>query len=97
MYGTVAHMRAKPGTEAQLQEEMRAYEQAHVPGSRAVYIYRMDADPNDYYIAVVFDSREAYLANAKSPEQNTRYERLMRLMEVEPEWHDGEIVYAMAQ
>ncbi len=97
MYGTVARMRVKPGSEDQLTAEMRDFEAAQVPGSRAVYVYRMDGDPRDYYVAVVFDSREAYIANANSPAQNERYQRLVMLLEGEQEWHDGEIVYALRQ
>ncbi len=95
MYGTVGHYRIKPGMEGQLVEQLRLFEAAKVPGTVAVYAYRMDADPNDYYIAVVFASKEAYWANAQSPEQDARYRQLLPLLEREPEWHDGEIVYAL--
>jgi len=93
MYGTVARMRLKPGMEGPIQEEMRKFEAAKVPGSVATYIYRMDSDPNEYYIAVLFADKAAYRANADSPEQDTRYRNLLTLLEDEPEWHDGEVVY----
>lgn len=93
MYGTVAHVRVKPGMERQLEERLVEFEIARVPGAVAVYVYRMDADPNDYYLAVMFAGKKAYLANANSPEQNDRYERLLELLEAEPEWHDGEITH----
>jgi quinol monooxygenase YgiN len=95
MYGTIAHCRVKPGMEQQLAEQMRMFEAAKVPGAIATYIYRMDADPNDCYLAVVFASKEAYWANAQSPEQDARYRQLLSLLESEPEWHDGEIVSAL--
>ena len=94
MYGTIAHMRAKPGMEKKLTEHLREFEAAHVPGAVGVYVYRMDADPNEYEVAVVFESKESYFANANSPEQNARYEKLVGFLERAPEWHDGEIVYA---
>lgn len=97
MYGTVARYRLKPGMEGQFIEQVRVFEAASVSGTLAVYVYRLDADPNDCYIAVVFESREAYLANADSPEQDTRYRQLLALLEREPEWHDGEIVYALQE
>lgn len=93
MYGTVARMRAKPGIEAQLADQMRIYEQAHVPGAVASYVYRMDSDPSEYYLAVIFTSKETYDANADSPEQDARYQQLLALLEGPPEWHDGEVVY----
>lgn len=94
MYGTIAHCRVKPGMEQQLAEQMHTFEAAKVPGAIATYVYRIDADPNDYYLAVVFASKEAYWANAQSPEQDARYHQLLSLLESEPEWHDGEIISA---
>jgi heme-degrading monooxygenase HmoA len=93
MYGTIATMRVKPGMESQLQAEMRTYGALGIPGYKSTYVYRSDADPNTYYMAVVFESRDAYHANATSPEQDTRYQHLLALLEAPPEWRDGEIVY----
>jgi quinol monooxygenase YgiN len=95
MYGTVARFHIKPGMEGQLVEQFCAFEAANVPGVVASYLYRMDADVNGYYVSVVFASREAYWANAQSPEQDARYRQLLPLLVTEPEWHDGEIVYAL--
>ncbi len=98
MYGTIGRYRVKPGMEAQfrqiIEEQARGYRQ--IPGLVAAYSYRMDADPNEYYIAVVFESREAYWANSQSPEQDARYRRRLPLLERETEWHDGEIVNVYA-
>lgn len=100
MYGTIGRFRVKPGMEGQLrqllQEQARAFETGRVPGFLASYTYRMDADANDYYLAVVFASKEAYWANAQSPEQDARYRQWLPLLESEPEWHDGEIVVDFA-
>ncbi len=92
MYGTVARMRIKPGMEAKLEEVSRTAEAAQIPGFVATYIYRMDADPNEYYMAVIFTDKAAYRANADSPEQNARFQDMMTMLEREPEWHDGEIM-----
>ncbi len=67
MYGTVARMRAKPGAETQLAEQMRIFEEAHIDGAVGSYVYRMDSDPSEYYLAVIFSSKEAYVANANAP------------------------------
>ena len=96
MYGTVARIRVKTGMYSQfrqiIKEQMRTFEVGQVPGFLTSYGYRMDADPNEYYLAVVFASKEAYWANAQNPEQNVRYRQWLPLLEGEPEWHDGEIV-----
>ncbi len=97
MYGTVARFRVKPGMEGQIIEQFRVFEAAKVPGVVAVYGYRMDTNPNEYYVSVVFASKEAYVANAQSPEQDARYRQMLTLLESEPEWHDGEIIYSLKE
>jgi antibiotic biosynthesis monooxygenase (ABM) superfamily enzyme len=96
MYGTVARMRIKPGAESQMEQQSREFEALKVPGFVTTYIYRMDADQQTYYMAVVFDSKESYFANARSPEQDARYQQMRALLESDPEWHDGEIVFPIA-
>ncbi len=94
MYGTVARMRLKPGMDARYAELEREFEARQVPGFVAQVTYRMDADPNELYLAVVFESKEAYFANANDPEQDAMYRKFRELLEDDPEWHDGEIIYA---
>jgi heme-degrading monooxygenase HmoA len=93
MYGTVARMRAKPGMDQRLRDEMNQQMARSIPGYKTTYVYQMDADPNTYMIAVIFESREAYAANANSPEQDAEYRKLLDLLEGPPEWHDGAIIY----
>jgi quinol monooxygenase YgiN len=91
MYGTIARLRVKPGMDERLREllgELRP----QVPGLVFDHLYRIDTDPNEFYLVVAFASREAYQANASSPEQHARYERYRELLAADPEWHDGEIV-----
>lgn len=92
MYGTVARLHVKPGAESQLREQMKQYDGLKIPGFVTTYVYRMDTDPNDYYMAVIFENKDAYVANAESPEQDARYREMMESLESAPEWHDGEIV-----
>jgi|SRR5690348_13156731 quinol monooxygenase YgiN len=94
MYGTVARMRIKPGLAEAAHAFMQQSESRPVPGAVAVYLYQMDADPNEIYMAVVFDSKESYRANADSPEQDAEYRQLLSFLDGPPEWHDGEILFA---
>lgn len=94
MYGTVARLRVKPGQEEALIRLTREEdEQLDVPGYVSTSIYRLDSDPSTYVMAVVFESRELYRANAESPDQHARYLQFRELLEADPEWEDGEIVY----
>lgn len=95
MYGTIGHFRVKAGMGERLLEIFQQVEALKLHGSLAAYCYHTDASAQDYYIAVVFTSKEAYYAHAEHPEVVAIDNRLMELLESEPEWHDGEIVYAM--
>jgi len=90
MYGTIARVRIDPARVEELKALGRRIGVA--PGQIARYVYQMDANPGELFLVVVFESREAYWANAQSPEQNQRYEEMRALMSADPEWHDGEIV-----
>jgi quinol monooxygenase YgiN len=94
MYGTVASMKAKPGSGELLAELGRQINDDRPAGMVGLWVYRLDADPDEYMMAVAFDSREAYRANADSPEQDARYQQLRELLDADPTWHDGEIVYS---
>jgi hypothetical protein len=97
MYGTVARFRVKPGKEAEMFELMKSDYAQQIPGSIDEWVYKMDDDPQTFYLAVLFDSRESYVKNAQSPEQDQRYRRFRALLEADPEWHDGEVVYVDSQ
>ncbi len=92
MYGTVARMRMKSGSEAQLQEEMTRYDSLKIPGFVSTTTYRMDRDPNEVYVVVAFTDKESYHANARDPKQDERFRRMRELLAEDPEWHDGEII-----
>ncbi len=93
MYGTIARMRLKPGMEQQLAQHLEEFEALSVAGFVRSTIYRLDAGTNEYMVAVAFETKEAYGANAESPEQAARYQRMRELLESDPEWNDGEIVH----
>ncbi len=94
MYGTVARLRLKPGKEAEL-ERLSREQVPEIEGFRFQHVYNLDRDPQDFYMVIAFDSEEAYRRNAESPEQHARFERMMELMEAEPRWHDGEVMYSI--
>ena len=90
MYGTIAKLTVKPGQVNALRSAM-ASSPPH-PGGVAGYVYQMDDDPNVLYLAVVFESKEAYRANADRPETTAEFEKMMQFLVAEPEWHDGEVM-----
>ena len=97
MYGTVARLRAKAGQEAEFEKLLERLESEPVAGFIGSYLYRLDEDLREYYFVVLFESREAYIANAESAEQHARYLQMIELLEGEPEWHDGSLAFAVRQ
>jgi heme-degrading monooxygenase HmoA len=92
IYGSVSRWRVKEGKEDELEQLAAEVMNDPAPGSRAVYMYRADSDPREYWIAGVWESRDAYTSNSASPEQSERFGRLRALLDTDPEWHDGEII-----
>lgn len=97
MYGSVSRWRVKDGMQDELERLADELMRERPPGSQAVYLYRSDNDPREYWVAGIFDSKEAYAANSARPEQDERFRRLRELMEGDPEWHDGEVVVASSR
>ena len=92
MYGTVARMKIKPGSEAKLTADMKQYDDLKIPGFVSSMVYRMDDDPNVVYMAVVFKDKASYHANAHDPKQDERFKKMRASLQADPEWHDGEII-----
>ncbi|HET7034554.1 MAG TPA: hypothetical protein VFI42_02635 [Thermomicrobiaceae bacterium] len=91
MYGTVARMQVKPGMLERL-TRMAQDQASEIKGMVFGYTYQTDSDPNVCYLAVGFESKDAYVANAESPEQNQRYLTIREFLAADPEWHDGQII-----
>lgn len=96
MYGTVARVRVKDGMQAAFEQNLKDFENRQAPGFVRALLYRTDADPNEFIMAVAFTDKAAYVANAESPEQAADYEGMRALLESDPEWNDGEIVLESA-
>ncbi len=89
MYGTIAKLKALPGA----LDAIRAMEARRPPGFVASYVLQANATADELWFVVLFESQAAYEANAASPEQDSEYWALRRLLAAEPEWHDGAIVF----
>lgn len=90
MYGTIARITVDPANRQAL--KTLADTMADPVGQAARYVFQMDANPNELFLVAVFESKDAYWANAQSPEQNDRYLQLRALLTEDPQWHDGEII-----
>src|SRR6476646_9659315 len=68
MYGTIARMRVKDGAEAELKRLTEQFQTLNIPGYVGEYVFRMDADPNEWFLVALFRDKDSYRANAESPE-----------------------------
>jgi quinol monooxygenase YgiN len=95
MYGSVAHVKIKPGhwdAVIPLLEEWGRDRKPQLAGAVAAYCYRLDADPNELIIAAVFADKAAYFAQGDVPAQGEWFGRLNEHFAGEAQWNDGEIV-----
>jgi len=53
---------------------------------------RVDRDPVELWISVVFWDESSCKKNPDDPVQAHWFREFMSLLESEPEWHDGEII-----
>jgi quinol monooxygenase YgiN len=98
MFGTVAKYRLKPGHEKTFMDEMTRFEGEPPAGWVYHTVFRSKTDPNELWLSVVFESEDAYVKNANSPEMDKEYQRMLEHLQGEPEWHDGHVIHeAMRQ
>jgi quinol monooxygenase YgiN len=94
MYGTVARMKVKPGELEQLQKALGDWgdQDPKEVGAVATYVYKLDSDPNELIMAVLFKDKKTYLANADDPKTDEWFQRMRAHLESDPEWSDGEVI-----
>ncbi len=95
MYGSVAHLRVKPGNEQGVLDYVTDWtrdRKPHTPGAMGGYVYQLDKDAGAWVFAVAFADKASYEANAQSPQMDADYQRLRSLLEADPVWEDGAIV-----
>ncbi len=95
MYGTIAEMHVRAGMEDALAEIVDRQRARHheIPGYLMSWVFRSDADPDEYWLVAIFQDKETYTRNADSPEQDEEYQMIRALLTADPVWHDGEVVH----
>jgi hypothetical protein len=96
MYGTVFRFQIKPGKENEMQAFLESTsrdegQRLKAAGMVSSYVYKLDG--GGYMGAVVFQTKEQYVANANDPAQDAWYRRWRELLAADPEWNDGEVVW----
>ena len=93
MYGTIAQIKVRKDRLREffaLGKEWDDRESKRATGYLGSEILWEDRDEGSACLVVRFSSRESYLANANSPEQDAFYRRLRSCLEADPEWIDGD-------
>jgi quinol monooxygenase YgiN len=95
VYGTIAIMKVKPENRAKLNawfDRWWAERRPRVKGAIASSVHVNDSNPDEVIVSVVFESKEAYQANASDPEQDKWYREMRAILEADPRWMDGEVL-----
>jgi quinol monooxygenase YgiN len=97
MYGTIFGMEIKPGKEQELIAAFDKWERERKPkiaGAIASLVLKSDKVPGEFFGIAVFKDKESYVANARDPEQDKWYRQMRLLLKSDPEWNDGEYIFA---
>ena len=92
MYGTIARINVRKDRLREffaLGKEWDDRERKRAIGYLGAELLWEDRAEGCACLIVHFSSRESYLANANSPEQDAFYRRLRDCLEADPEWIDG--------
>ena len=95
LYGTIFHMKVKPGKESDAItcfQDWEKYRQPNADGAIGGFVMRPDNAPNMLIGMAMFRNKAYFVANGKTPEQNAWFIELMQYLEEEPTWEDGEYV-----
>ena len=91
MYGTIFSLNVKSGHEEALLKVLNDDATPKPKGMVAWFVMKPD-EMEDWLGVAVFESKEAHLTNANSPEQHEAFLKFMEHLEEEPTWTDGTYV-----
>src|SRR5262249_43413941 len=94
MFGTIGHVRSKPGTEAQfleLHKQWRDEIRPKLPGAFLELIGKPKDRPGEMVFVALAQDEATYRQLAAMPEQDAWYRRFVALTEGEPTWEDVEM------
>ena len=97
MYGTLMRLKIKVGQREKVQKHFESWEDTRQPrtkGAKGGVMLAPDGNSDELVGIAVFEDEETYRANAEDPEQHQWYTSLRELLEKDPEWEDGEVVWA---
>lgn len=90
LYGSIFNLKPKKGKKEELINHLKNDEEKPEGG---VAWYVLDPDNNGDLVAIaIFKDKESYLVNAERPEQHENFMKMMRFLDEEPTWNDGNFV-----
>jgi hypothetical protein len=94
MFGTIGHVRVKPGHDAailQLQDEWERTIRPTIPGAFVSLFGQPKGRSDEVVFIALAQDEPTYRALAASPAQDAWYRRLMEHCQGEPVWEDVEM------
>ena len=97
MFGTIGHVRPKPGHENAIQTLMDEWQRTirpSIPGEVVQFMGRPKDNPDEVVFLALVQDEQTYRNLAASPEQDAFFRRLMEHCEGEPRWEDVQMEMA---
>jgi hypothetical protein len=87
--GTVGRMKVKPGKMQEVRDNMLDPQGAAANGFLGLHFLVAD-EGDEAVVAVIFQDRDTYSAMVHDPKTDENFGTLMKLLDGEPSWTDGE-------
>lgn len=103
MYGTLFHLRPKPGQHQAVMDQLFRWEQEYLPGVSGYvggFVFEPaagEAESFDIMVIVVFESQLSYTCHRDDQEQDRWEQQILLLLEQAPERKEGEITEITGQ
>ena len=97
MFGTIGHVRPKPGHEQAIQSLMAEWQRTirpSIPGDVVQFMGQPTERPDEVVFLALCQDEQTYRTMAASPEQDAFYRRLMEHCQGEPSWEDVQMEMA---
>jgi hypothetical protein len=94
VFGTIGHMKPKPGGDAKFKELMDEWDRTMrpgIPGKVLQFSGRPKDRPDEVVFVALFEDEATYRDLANNPEQDAWYHRMMELVDGDITWEDVQI------
>lgn len=93
MFGSIAKLKLKPGSQQKMLDLVKGLEGRPVKGRVFNAVFQSYTDPDEVWSVVGFEDEATFRSYANHPHTAAMTSEWQQLLAVQPEWHGGQIVW----